>query len=35
MVGDAHRGYLLELLLTKIRFMTIKMDQKAVQDDER
>ena len=23
MVGDAHRGYLLELLLTKIRFTTL------------
>ena len=24
MVGDAHRGYLLELLLTKIRYITKK-----------
>ena len=24
MVGDAHRGYLLELLLTKVRYMVAK-----------
>ena len=27
MVGDAHRGYLLELLLTKIRYVTSQLRQ--------
>ncbi|CAH1799446.1 unnamed protein product, partial [Owenia fusiformis] len=26
MVGDPHRGYLLELLLTKVRYVTLKLD---------
>ncbi|XP_038044107.1 DNA polymerase theta-like [Patiria miniata] len=29
MVGDAHRGYLLELLLTKVRYITRKMQDVA------
>ena len=29
MVGDPHRGYLLELLLTKIRFMALRAEKEG------
>lgn len=31
MVGDAHRGYLLELLLTKVRYLTARCPESKVQ----
>lgn len=30
MLGDSHRGYLLELLLTKVRFITEKVTKRLV-----
>lgn len=33
MLGDSHRGYLLELLLTKVRYITEKAAKRWVDQD--
>lgn len=33
MLGDSHRGYLLELLLTKVRYVTEKVAKRWVDQD--
>lgn len=33
MLGDSHRGYLLELLLTKVRYVTEKASKRWVDQD--
>jgi len=33
MLGDSHRGYLLELLLTKVRYVTEKVVKRWVDQD--
>lgn len=33
MLGDSHRGYLLELLLTKVRYVTKKAPKRWVDQD--
>lgn len=33
MLGDCHRGYLLELLLTKVRYVTEKAAKRWVDQD--